>query len=290
MNTPRVSFVMGWLKLLVSLVWAGLSLAGLVFGARFFAGAEAQLAERIIPVQDQLMTGRALLTETGAALAATEAALVTAEEAALATAATLDDSAALLADVAQVVAEDIPATLVEVQASMPALIETAAAVDQTLGFLAGISLTIPNPFGVDWGIGLGVEYNPEVPLDVALAEVSGGLDGLPEQLQAMGEEVGLARQNAQAVGQQANALAADLQATRQQVAALRDQVEAVSAGLVSLENGLSELYQRAERMLPRVRLAWLGLMSLVLLGQVPGLYLAAVMMRGEWIQTWRDQS
>ena len=41
---------------------------------------------------------------------------------------------------------------------------------------------------------------------------------------------------------------------------------------------------------PRVRLAWLGLMSLVLLGQVPGLYLAAVMMRGEWIQTWRDQS
>ncbi len=289
MNTPRVSFVMGWLKLLVSLVWAGLSLAGMVFGGRFFAQAEARLTERMIPVQDQLATGRALLTETGAALAATDAALITAEETALAAATTLDDSAALIERVTQVVSVDIPAALNDVQAAMPTLIETAAAVDQTLGILAGINLTIPNPFGTDWEIGLGVEYDPAVPLDVALEDVSGGLEGLPEQLQTMGDDLEAASQNAVTVGQQAETLAADLQATRQQVAVLRDQVEALSAGLVSLENGLSDLYHLAMGALPRMRLAWLGLMSLVLLSQVPGLYLAAAMMHGEWIQTWREK-
>lgn len=72
----------------------------------------------------------------------------------------------VMGDLAELVGNEIPASVEAIEATMPGLIDTAAVVDQAMRTLAS--------FGVD--------YHPAQPLDEALAEVQASLAAIPDQL------------------------------------------------------------------------------------------------------------
>lgn len=84
-----------------------------------------------------------------------------------------DDLIDTLGGVTDVLENQIPPALTAVQSSLPALIDTAAVVDQSMRALAR----------------LGVPYNPQVPFDQALAQVQLQLEGLPQAIEEQGANI-----------------------------------------------------------------------------------------------------
>ena len=76
-------------------------------------------------------------------------------------------------NVANFLENDLPQDLESIEASMPAAIQAAGAIDGTLRALSF--------FGVD--------YNPEIPFDESLQSVQSALQGLPEDLRAQSESM-----------------------------------------------------------------------------------------------------
>ena len=74
----------------------------------------------------------------------------------------------MIADSAVVVAVDVPDALDAVVDAMPAIETTAEIIDNALRVLSFV----------------GVDYEPEVPFDEAVAELTAAIDELPEQLRA----------------------------------------------------------------------------------------------------------
>lgn len=85
-----------------------------------------------------------------------------------------EDAAAVIADTSDVVTVEVPAALDAVLEAMPAIESVAGIVDTTLNALSLI----------------GVDYNPAVPFDDAVAEVAAAIAPLPAQLRAQEEPLG----------------------------------------------------------------------------------------------------
>ncbi len=83
-------------------------------------------------------------------------------------AATFEDAAVVIADTTVVVTVDIPDALDAVVDAMPAIETTAEIIDNTLRVLSFV----------------GVDYQPEVPFDEAVAELTDAIDDLPSELRA----------------------------------------------------------------------------------------------------------
>ena len=86
-------------------------------------------------------------------------------------AATFEDAAMVIADTTVVVTVDVPDALDAVVAAMPAIETAAEIIDNALRVLSFV----------------GVDYNPEVPFDEAVAELESAIADLPDQLRAQTE-------------------------------------------------------------------------------------------------------
>ncbi|MEA2009261.1 MAG: hypothetical protein U9N78_00995, partial [Actinomycetota bacterium] len=84
---------------------------------------------------------------------------------------TFEDAAVVIADSAVVVTVDIPDALDAVVGAMPAIETTAEIIDNALRVLNFV----------------GVDYEPEVPFDEAVAELTDAIDDLPEELRSQAE-------------------------------------------------------------------------------------------------------
>lgn len=84
---------------------------------------------------------------------------------------TLTRASAVTSNLAEVITEDVPASVDSVRAALPALIDTARVIDRTMSGLAF--------FGVD--------YDPAVPLDESLMEIDARLAEIPDLLSAQQE-------------------------------------------------------------------------------------------------------
>lgn len=86
-------------------------------------------------------------------------------------------------DLSDIVAFQLPDNIQAIRDTMPALEQAATAIDSTLRTLAGFqwSTTIPL-INYEFGFGLGIEYDPPVPLDQSITEVDQALAELPMQL------------------------------------------------------------------------------------------------------------
>lgn len=83
-------------------------------------------------------------------------------------AATFEDAATVIADTTVVVTVDVPDALDAVVDAMPAIETTAEIIDNALRVLSFV----------------GVDYDPEVPFDEAVAELTDAIDDLPDELRA----------------------------------------------------------------------------------------------------------
>ena len=97
---------------------------------------------------------------------------------------TVDDSGPMLDELALLVGESIPDTITDLQNTIPNIAQTAKVVDDTLRLLSRLKIEERVPIiNYDISIGLGVDYDPQVPFDRAVEEVGSGLTPIAEASQ-----------------------------------------------------------------------------------------------------------
>jgi hypothetical protein len=149
----------------------------------------------------------ALITTADGALGEARAALSVAADAGDRINQSAEDVAVAVADVAVLTREQIPLALAAVENSLPALVDTAAVIDNTMTALSF----------------LGVPYDPEVPMDEAIEALGDELDGLPEAIAEQGSALDSMVPEILGVGSELELLAGHMEA----MTASLDQAQAV---------------------------------------------------------------
>ena len=238
MQSKSLSRAMGIIWITTSLLWAVLGIAGLLYGLNGLENIQAGLSDNLTLAVESLDSVHALVDETTEVISATHQTLRTVQQATHDTGTSLADLRPLIWTTTKVVTIQVPDALEGVQDSMPTLIETAKSVDETLVWLSGFKFTIPNPFGTDWSYDLGVDYHPEVPLDQALEEMSGNLEGLPDDLRDMEEDLDAADANLIILSDDLADLAGDIEIANQQIAEITPQMESIANNIEAIQQSL----------------------------------------------------
>ncbi len=177
-------------------------------------------------------------------------------------------------ELADITASQLPDSIEAIRSAMPALEDASAAIDKTLRTLSSFqwSTTIPL-VNYEVGFGLGIDYDPAIPLDQSVAEVNAGLDSIPTRLTDIQEDL---LRTDQSLGDSASSLEQ-----------LGESLTAVSQDLASASIVLQEyrgLVARATRQVRAVRwnirqqiqtgrLVLTGVLAWLALSQLGPLYL-----------------
>lgn len=162
------------------------------------------------------------------------------------------DAAAVLDEVAALSTGQIPDTLSSLEQALPALIDTAAVIDSTMRTLSV----------------LGVDYQPQVPLDEAFTDVQQQLDGLPESISAQGEDLQALAEEMRTTGEQTDVLSGHIEEIERSLARTQTSLDEYAAAVDSLGR-LAEVSDRINTLLPVGRIS-LGVLA------VTGLMLGAI--------------
>ena len=241
MSNTFIFRLMGGMRLLFSIIWAGLTIVAGFYGDQVLRDVQIRLQDSLELADGNLTALNAMIEVTGDVLLTVQNSLDTVHQTTVDLSLTLTDTRPLVDDAAQVITQDIPIALDGVQASMPGVIETAAAVDETLIFLSAFQFTVPNPFGADLTLGLGIDYAPDVPLDIALESLSSNLEDIPGELRGLEDDFGNTSVNLLTLRDDLSALADDLYLINQQVDELYPQVDALAASVQQLHQSLSQI-------------------------------------------------
>jgi hypothetical protein len=164
------------------------------------------------------------LEDVGPGLESAETVLANAAE-------TVTGMQAIANNTADVMTTTLPDSVSAVLDALPGLISTAAVLDRTLSALSVV----------------GVDYNPEVPLDEALTELEDSLEGLPEELISEGEELNSLAEGTGGLPEEVADLGAavgDLATQVDSAQTLLDEVQtSASEAKVTLDDEIAELTQ-----------------------------------------------
>jgi hypothetical protein len=217
----------------------------------------------------------ATINTTTEGLAIVESSLETAsgnvnslEEATQTLAQSISDSAPMVDSLIGLVGEELPETITATQISLESAQTSALLIDNMLATISQI------PF-----LGLG-RYQPEVPLNDALGQVSASLAGLPASLATIETSLETASANLVVIEQQVSAIGQDIRQINENLASARAVIDDYQATIGSLQTqvhlaqaGLPLWLNRLAWLLTFV-LAWLGIMQVGLFSQ--GLALASL--------------
>jgi hypothetical protein len=271
------SKIMGTFRSIFSIMWMGLGVLGMVYGLRGIDWTEDRLNQSTTAVVENIDLVNDLLMEVVDVIDKVEISLSTAERSSLDAGLAIGESRPMIDKVSQIVAQDVPQALDEVQTSMPSVIEAAAMVDQTLTLLSKFQFNIPNPFGSDWVISLGVDYDPPVPLEEALTSLSGHLEGIPENMRAIEGDLVTADINMAVMSEDLIDVAYDLDLMRGQLADINPGIEGMIASLAEVQTSMKETQGRIAGAADRTRKLFTGVMVLLILSQIPSAYIGYLM-------------
>lgn len=163
--------------------------------------------------------------------------------------ASTEEAADVLDEVATLSTGRIPDALASLEAALPALIETAAVIDNTMRTLSV----------------LGVDYQPQVPLDEAFGEVQTQLEGLPETISQQGQSLHTLVEEMRSTGTETELLSSQIDTIERNLADTQLTLNDYRGAVDNLGR-LAELSDQIERSIPvgRVALAVLAVSGLIL--------------------------
>lgn len=271
--------ILGAVIILVGL--AGLGFA--VYGAFWVQDAADQVERDLVTTLDGGLSGLEVVSDTLIVIVqAVDDAGTVLDDAATGSqsaADTIDAMRPAVRELSDVVAYDLPADIRRIQDAMPALEQAGGAIDKTLRTLADFqwSATIPI-INYPLEFGLGIEYDPPVPLDESVAELSVALEELPGKLAgvealllATDQGLGDTSESMGAIGESLATVQADLDATSAVLADYNDLVAGVTDRVRSVRRHL-----RAR--LDGIRLTLTGILIWLALSQLAPLYIGAALL------------
>lgn len=267
-----------------AIILVGLAgLAAGAYGVVWLQGAAETTEQEITSGMDFGLEALETISDTLQVLILTvdDTALVldSAVESSEATVETLDAIRPAVKELSNIIALGLPDSIEAVQAAMPAVEQASSAIDATLRTLAAFewSATIPI-IDYELAFGLGVEYDPPVPLDESVAQVSAALEELPSHLTEI--EVGLETTH-DSLGQTATSI----ENAAENLATVSRGLSATSASLEEyndlIDRATDRLRQMRWNVRENIRLARLALgmaLAWLALSQLAPLYLGCTLL------------
>jgi hypothetical protein len=276
----RVSQVLGFSRIILNLMWIVVGVLGIIYGVKGFSYVEVSIMNNLSIADSNIEILRNLLAESIDIVETIDQSIATIEQSSIDASLGLIDTRPMITKTSQVVTQDIPLALDEVQTSMPNVIRAASMIDQTLYILSMFRFGLPNPFGEDIEISLGVDYDPEISLEDSLARVFGNLEGIPERMRSLESDLNMADMNLNTLGENLINAAYDLDLIRAQVADIIPGIEQLIANLETLQTGLQHTSDQLQQRIDVVQNFFIGLMILVILSQVPSMYIGYLLTNG----------
>lgn len=271
--------ILGAVIILVGL--AGLGFA--VYGTIWLQDAADQVERDLVATLDGGLSGLEVISDTlvvivqavddtGTVLDAAAAGSQTAAD-------TIDAMRPAVRELSDVVAYDLPADIRRIQGAMPAVEQASGAIDKTLRTLADFQWKTTIPIiNYPLELGLGIEYDPPIPLDESVADLSVALEQLPGKLAgveaslfATDEGLGDTSESVGAIGASLATVQADLDATSAVLSEYNDLVAGATDRVRSVRRDL-------RGRIDGVRLTLSGVLVWLALSQLAPLYIGGTLL------------
>jgi methyl-accepting chemotaxis protein len=264
---------------LIGVIGILLSVVGIVVGQRLIdevaTGLEQNLTltlDSMDTIYDSLLLTQETVTEVSEGLATMETA---ADNAALA----LDDTGPLLSEIADVTTERVPDSLETIQDSIPALLEVATTIDETLTILSDFQID-RQILGIPLQWDLGINYDPEVPFAASVDELGRSLDGLPGQLRVLRTDIEVTEENLRTISTDISAIADNINALNQNVADLNPLLDDYLATVTEFSDSLRETRVSLAEQMQTLKIALVVFLVWLGLTQIAPLYLGWELITG----------
>jgi methyl-accepting chemotaxis protein len=201
--------ILGVLFLLIGLSGLALSVVGVIIGRQVIEEVGTGVDQALILTNDTLDTVGQTLLVTKDVMGKIDGGIETAGSTAINLSKTLSETRPMLGEIAQVISEDVPEGIESMQTALPDVAEAAGAIDDALRVLDSFQVE-RQVFGVPISFDLGVDYNPENPLDETVLQLGESLEGLPNNLRDLQLHIDVANANLATIGQNVESIAADL--------------------------------------------------------------------------------
>jgi len=276
--------LMGIMRVVFGILWIGLFVLGFVHGLRGLDLVRVSLDQNFTVMIKNIHDVNLLLGEITDVMDRVEQFLGTIESSTIDASLTLGDTRPMLTETSQVVTQDVPAALDDVQRSMPSIIDAASSIDSALLLLSKFRFEIPNLFGDPWVISLGIDYDPEVPLETAFQNLNASLSGIPESMRGMEDDLDTANTNLVLMGDNLFDVAHDLDMIREQLADINPQLDMIIGNLEGIQISIAETQIHTPKVIETTQKWFIGVMIVLILSQIPSIYM------GWWLTTVGGES
>lgn len=280
MKAKNLSRIIGFIWICTSVLWATLGITGIFYVSTKMSTAETVIDEQLNLVIDTLKTTEEIVVHASEVVSSTQQSLTSVQKSVHDASVGLSDLRPLLWETTKVVTLDVPVALDGVQNSMPSLIETANSIDDTLTWLSVLEITIPNPFGNNWNYDLGISYDPEIPFNESLEELSSNLEGIPDDMRNLDDSLSTADENLLLISDDLAYLAGDIDLMKSQIQEFNPRIESLAGNMEdarlrfhNVQDKLPEFFETTQKLL-------IALFALIFFTQIPSLYFGWLLING----------
>ncbi|ABU59361.1 hypothetical protein [Roseiflexus castenholzii] len=251
----------GFLLIGAGCVGLVISLAGFFIGLPAIGAAEEAINSRIADLDQALIVAADGLTVADASLTNASETIIAIETTIRSSGQAISDTLPTLDRIGTLVGVEIPRTIRSTQQTLESARETARVADTVLGAIGRIGLLGANT------------YNPDVPLNQAIQQVSDSLDPLPASLSNMRDRLAVTGANLRQLGTNTEAVAENIAAINDGFRDARRVINHYQTLLADLRADLTALrtaapvWFSAARVLLALLAVWFALAQIALFAQ-----------------------
>jgi len=271
--------IIGILKISVSLIWIAAALLLLIWGQKALVWTDNRAKSTLDALLENVILVKRMMMETTDVMVAVDDSLSAVENSMIDGGLVLIESRPLVDKTSQILVEDVPQAMEDIQQTMPAVIEATRTVEQTLNLLSGLKLVLPNPFGEDFRFDLGVEYEPEVSLEESLGALSTSLQPIPDQMRTLEGDLVSADISMSVMSQNLLDLAKSLDKVRETLLDIQAVIDSFDSNMDQLQSLLDESKNSVPNILRSTRIALISFTMLLSVSQIPPIYSGYLLLR-----------
>jgi hypothetical protein len=258
--------ILGAILFVVGIIGVVLAFVGIYFGLDAIDQIGSGLNSGLELALDSLATIQDTVTLTKTAVTEAGNSIQTVEKTAADMSTTIGDTGPLVDQMSVVIAQEIPNSVEAIQASLVPAAEVAKQVDTTLLTLSNFALD-KSFLGFDLQFDLGIDYEPEEPLDESLLAIGTSMDGVAEELRNLEPLLATNSSNVTLMSDNVALIAKDLATINDVIADINPLLDQYADTFTQLENGLLHVqtdldnYLKIAKIVLVVLMLWLAVMQ-----------------------------
>ncbi len=274
--------IIGAILMMVGVMGIFVSIAGVQIGNQVIAQIGNGLDQTLTLLLDTMENTNEMLTITRSTIESSAETLETVQIMISDLAQTVDDTEPLLTRTNTMLTNDIPASLDEVQETIPTLMAVANSIDDTLTTLNNFRIDETIPI-VDININydLGINYAPDQPFDTAIEQIGTSLDDIPDSLRGMERDINNAINNMDTVQTDLELLTVNLEQLHTEITAFLPMIDEYSRITTEISGNIEQTRSTLDAQMEMMNTLILFGMVWLALFQILPLYVGFELVRGQ---------